>query len=43
MTPHLITAVLVVCPALAVIGTSYWSGKRITSFDDTRPMEGPTA
>lgn len=38
MTPHLLTAALVVCPWLVFIGLTKWSGKRITDFADTQPM-----
>lgn len=37
---YLQLAAVIVSLGLAGIGLSWWSGKRITSFDDTQPMEG---
>lgn len=37
---YLQLAAEIVCPWLVFIGLTKWSGKRITSFDDTQPMEG---
>ena len=41
MSQYLPFSALLVSIALACIGLSWWSGKRITSFDDTQPMVDP--